>query len=200
MTAQIRRAAPPACLAWPSDGAGGYADTPAAPQPPIEPRWPIASERGRWGVILNPRSFILTPLPGPGRRPFMSFVRHPDYDFRNGRPDLPGLLTYQHPDGYYIQPDHHFTTDLMTNPGPHRWFMPRDRYAIAVIFHDSACNHHGRWVRYDGGSVYKFEPCASIEAARDLGLMMRCQGSWEASAAFVEAMVRRFGPQWGKGV
>jgi hypothetical protein len=151
---------------------------------------------GSFGIIHNPRSFITTPIHDDTRRPFLGWSRLPNYDFRNGHPVRKGLLTYWHPDGFYVQPDLHFVTDFNTYPAPVQIVIPRDRYAIPSLFHDSGCEHKGRWLSVYIDGPYQFEACPPAVLARDFGLMMRCCGSWEFTARSFAAMVSRFGPQW----
>ena len=185
-----------ASIAWPSDLLDGCADTSRHRQRATEPPKPIAADGGRWGVIHNPRSFTTTPIHGDNRRPFLGWSRLPNYDFRNGHPNFPGLLTYWHPDGFYVQPDRHVITDFNTYPAPVQIVIPRDRYAIPSLFHDSGCEHKGRWLSAHRDGPYQFEACSAAFLARDFTLMMRCCGAWPITAHTFGAMVERFGPRW----
>ena len=166
-------------------------------RPARRPLAPLCGGGGMFGQIHNPMSYNSVAIPGSGRRPFLGIAKVPDYEFTNGaNPKYPGYLTWQHPDGYFIQPDRHFITDFMTNPGPHRIFMPRDRYPAAVLFHDSICKEHcayrcptltGRYVRI------LVNPDT---AALWLNWMMRCSGAWAINGESTELAVKLFGPRW----
>ena len=162
---------------------------------------PLMAGGGAFGVIYNPMSYRTTPIPGSVRRTFLGWKLAPNYEFRNGNPGYRGQLTYWHPDGFYVRPDHRFVIDFNTYPGPVEAVMPRDRYAIPSIFHDSVCEkhdgkHHGRWLARRVEGPWDFEVCSSVAAARDFGLMMRCCGAWAATANGFEWFVRRCGPQF----
>lgn len=68
------------------------------------------------------------------------------YEFIN---DLSDPLTFHHPDGYLVRPDHHFITDMGSVPkklqGLAPWLFSKDLWLKAYILHDSGYSHGGLW-------------------------------------------------------
>jgi len=68
------------------------------------------------------------------------------YEFKTNIADP---LTFHHPDGYSIRPDHHFITDMGSVPkklqGLAPWLFSKDLWLKAYILHDAAYAHAGLW-------------------------------------------------------
>jgi len=70
--------------------------------------------------------------------------------------DLQAPLTFIDKDGRFRQPDRHLErTDLGSQPPIVQLFIPKDRYLLSVIFHDSAYAHHWTWIKGKDQFYYK---------------------------------------------
>lgn len=65
-------------------------------------------------------------------------------------------LTLKFIDGFYYRPNKHFFTDQGSVPRLVQFFVPKDRFLLSFIMHDSAYKDGGLWKckEYDG--EYKF--------------------------------------------
>lgn len=66
-------------------------------------------------------------------------------------------LTLLFTDGKYYRPNKNFETDMGSVPRVLQFFIPKDRFLLSFIFHDSIYKEGGIWVSdtYDGPYVFK---------------------------------------------
>ena len=153
-----------------------------------------------WGTIYNPDGYTLTPT---GYRVGPWWAQRTLYE-RNLCKEFP--LTYLHPKGYYLRPDRHGYTDLMSNPMP--WplskIISRLMFRIPCLFHDDACipnhsndNQHGLFRALDFGGPYTFAPMTDDDAHELLYVMVRCDGGSDFQARWIHrAVSSRWGVHW----
>jgi hypothetical protein len=122
-------------------------------------------------------------------------------------------------DGMFLQPNRSFETDKGSVPLCLAPILPRDRYEVEMIFHDSPyqrLDRHGAgyWVSKSLDGPYTFEPFSRYEVDGILRASMRIpiRADWNedardyiindrdhataAMAATVYGAVRAFGPRW----
>jgi hypothetical protein len=108
-----------------------------------------------------------------GDVPYLYVLRKAVYDFR---------LSVVHPLTYddgtrLIQPDRHFVTDMGSVPLMLQPLIPKDRFLLSYIFHDSCYKHHGYWARSKhDGARWGFVPCQREDADLMLREMAHSEG------------------------
>ena len=116
--------------------------------------------------------------------------------------DKQAPLTFQHPQGFYIQPDAHVITDYGTIPPPVQTVtgVTGKKYPLSFVFHDSVCRHWGLYFSRTPKGPYTFVAINSQEAHDMLQLMVLCEGRGTRDAIRDSEVVRRgvmwFGPDW----
>lgn len=99
--------------------------------------------------------------------------------------DKKNPLTLHYIDGLYYRPNKHFLTDQGSVPRFAQTFIPKDRFLLSFLFHDSAYIDGGLWVcgTYDG--EYKFVEMTRAEIDSMLYHMIRlepCPGGCVSSS------------------
>jgi hypothetical protein len=116
--------------------------------------------------------------------------------------DVKHPLTFVHPDGRQFRPDNHFFTDMGSVPRVLQILVPKDRFLLGFILHDSCYRFKGLWVSGNNGKSFLFTELLRAEADELLRLMAiydPCPGNWLTSSA-VWAGVRIGGWYgWGRG-
>lgn len=109
-------------------------------------------------------------------------------------------LTYQHPDGYFVQPDRHFYCDFGSVPWPFSLVVSRYGYPATWQFHDAGCQKHVLY--YSESLAHPFDECpvSSADVHALMRLMIRCEGAreWQARLAY-RGVTSRWGKHWQAG-
>jgi hypothetical protein len=105
--------------------------------------------------------------------------------------NLDSPLTFHHPDGRRIQPDRHVSeTDMGSVPLTLQMWIPKDRYLLAFLFHDSGYDHGGLYVALPGQEQFGLAVMSRLQLDELLRLMCRAQGAWWTTAAAIYRAVR----------
>ncbi len=108
----------------------------------------LAERPGRLRNVENPQGYTL-PKVDSKRRLGGLLASKAIYEYTM---DLQAPLTFIDKDGRFRQPDRHLErTDLGSQPPIVQLFIPKDRYLLSVIFHDSAYAHHWTWIKGKDG-------------------------------------------------
>ena len=108
-----------------------------------------------FGYFENPlEGYSLTKIPGSDRRKWLLFTSC-DYKFQL---NLERPLTFHKPSGVRIQPDRHesLVTDMGSIPSLLRPIIPKDRFLLSFIFHDSGLEHGGLYFSDGPGLPFIF--------------------------------------------
>jgi len=110
--------------------------------------------------------------------------------------DVRRPLIFKRPDGVWFKTRGTFYSDhgsipLTVQPG-----LPKDRFLLSFLIHDSACIDHGLYVSRDKGITWTFEWMPSGDVHILLGVMVRAEDATRLQFALVFRAVWRFGPKW----
>jgi len=79
--------------------------------------------------------------------------------------------------GGRYQPNKHYSTDYGSIPKWLQPWIPKDRYLMSFLFHDSACEHEGMWYAAPGETVFVFVEMSRKEANAMLREMVLVEGA-----------------------
>jgi len=100
-------------------------------------------------------------------------------------------LTFVDTDGTRIQPDRHLAeTDMGSVPWLAQLAIPKDRFLLSFLFHDSAYKHHGLYFAVAGSDLFVFVPLSRKEVDDLLRQMCGAEGAWYQTRAAVYSAVR----------
>ena len=107
-------------------------------------------------------------------------------------------LTFCYPDGGKIQPDQHLAeTDLGSVP---RWIqplIPKDRFLLSFLMHDSGYKHHGLYVAGKGGGKFMFQPMTRQQVDELLRQWVGAEGgNWLQRSLIYRAVRLGGGSPW----
>jgi hypothetical protein len=109
--------------------------------------------------------------------------------------DAEAPLTFQHPSGFFIQPDRHGYTDLGSVPEVVELWFPRNEFEADYIVHDSGCREHGLYVSQIIAGPYTFAPMTSREVHDLLGMTVDARGR-PSKARAIRLACLLCGPRW----
>jgi len=165
----------------------------------------VQGSLSKYGQWLNPTGYVLHPTgkwePGMGYLFGLGALvgwrrKRRQYEFRL---DPVAPLTFEHPNGFYVQPDRHGFTDLGSIPEILEPFVHRTSYEPSFLLHDSACREHGLYFSSQVEGPFVFCEIGSDAAHRLLRMTTRAEGAWRQMSWAIYQAVYRFGPQWELG-
>jgi len=151
-----------------------------------EVNMPKQSGARQFGWFENPRGFRRDKL---RNQRYLLLFHKAVYEFTL---DSVAPLTFHLPSGVRIQPDRHLAeTDMGSTPASLQLFVPKDRFLLSYLFHDSAYHHGGLYMAYPPYSdEFNFQPMSQFEADCLLRTMVRAEGASAVGAALIYRAVR----------
>ena len=100
-------------------------------------------------------------------------------------------LTFIHPDGWRLQSDRHFQTDMGSIPKRLQRFLPKDKFLLSFSMHDSAYGHGGLFIAGQDDSEFVFWRMTRREIDDLFCLMLISEGCdpWPARAIWLAVRI-----------
>lgn len=142
----------------------------------------------KYGAFLNPQGYNLRKIRDDR---YFYFFSKAIYEFTL---DTQAPLTFRMPDGVRIQPDRHLAeTDMGSIPKVAQLFIPKDRFLLGFLFHDSGYKHHGLYFCQPREDRFEFRACSQWEIDHLLWRMIGADKGNAAQRQSVYRAVRTFG-------
>lgn len=105
-------------------------------------------------------------------------------------------LIFKRLNGIWYKTKGTFYSDHGTIPLTAQPFLPKDRFLLSYLIHDSACIQHGLWISRDKGKSWGFEFMLSSEVHDLLGEMVRAEDANLVQFHAVHKSTSTMGPKW----